>query len=44
MEMPRNVEVRYTPLPKTMIGKLSRKDILLEEKAKAGGNALPPSP
>lgn len=34
MEMPRQVEFRDKPLPKTMIGKLSRKDILLEEKAK----------
>lgn len=36
MEMPRQVEFRDKPLPKTMIGKLSRKDILLEEKAKKG--------
>lgn len=34
MEMPRQIEFRDTPLPKTMIGKLSRKDILAEEKAK----------
>ena len=34
MEMPRHVEFRETPLPKTMIGKLSRKDILAEEAAK----------
>ena len=34
MEMPRQIEFRDKPLPKTMIGKLSRKDILLEEKAK----------
>lgn len=34
MEMPRQIEFRTTPLPKTMIGKLSRKDILAEEKAK----------
>lgn len=34
MEMPRQVEFRDKPLPKTMIGKLSRKDILAEEKAK----------
>lgn len=36
MEMPRQVEFRDTPLPKTMIGKLSRKDILAEEMAKRG--------
>ncbi|PZO86455.1 MAG: dicarboxylate--CoA ligase PimA [Micavibrio aeruginosavorus] len=34
MEIPRQVEFRDKPLPKTMIGKLSRKDILAEEKAK----------
>lgn len=34
MEMPRVIEIRTAPLPKTMIGKLSRKDILAEEKAK----------
>ncbi len=34
MEMPRAIEIRTAPLPKTMIGKLSRKDILAEEKAK----------
>lgn len=34
MEIPRHVEIRDTPLPKTMIGKLSRKDILAEEAAK----------
>lgn len=33
MEMPRQIEFRDKPLPKTMIGKLSRKDILAEEKA-----------
>jgi long-chain acyl-CoA synthetase len=36
MEMPRQVEFRDTALPKTMIGKLSRKDILAEEMAKRG--------
>ena len=35
MEMPRSIEIRDRPLPKTMIGKLSRKDILAEEKMKA---------
>lgn len=32
MEMPRLIEFRSEPLPKTMIGKLSRKDILAEEE------------
>lgn len=31
MEMPKRIEFRDTPLPKTMIGKLSRKDIVAEE-------------
>jgi long-chain acyl-CoA synthetase len=35
MEIPRIIEIRTTPLPKTMIGKLSRKDILAEDKANA---------
>lgn len=34
MEIPRQVEFRDKPLPKTMIGKLSRKDIIAEEMAK----------
>jgi long-chain acyl-CoA synthetase len=34
MELPRTIEIRAKPLPKTMIGKLSRKDILAEEKIK----------
>lgn len=34
MEMPRQIEVRDEPLPKTMIGKLSRKDIVAEEMQK----------
>lgn len=33
IEMPRTIEFRKNPLPKTMIGKLSRKDIIAEEKA-----------
>ena len=33
VEMPRLVEFRDQPLPKTMIGKLSRKDLLAEEAA-----------
>jgi len=32
IEMPRYIEFRDQPLPKTMIGKLSRKDILAEEQ------------
>lgn len=31
MEMPKRIEFRDEPLPKTMIGKLSRKDIVAEE-------------
>lgn len=34
MEIPKRIEFRDQPLPKTMIGKLSRKDILAEEVAK----------
>ncbi|MBN8521570.1 MAG: long-chain fatty acid--CoA ligase [Alphaproteobacteria bacterium] len=32
IEMPKRFEFRDTPLPKTMIGKLSRKDVLAQEK------------
>lgn len=32
IQVPRKFEIRNEPLPKTMIGKLSRKDILKEEK------------
>ncbi|MEM6780465.1 MAG: long-chain fatty acid--CoA ligase [Pseudomonadota bacterium] len=35
MEIPKRVEFREEPLPKTMIGKLSRKDILEEELGKS---------
>jgi long-chain acyl-CoA synthetase len=31
IEMPKDIEFRTEPLPKTMIGKLSRKDIIAEE-------------
>ena len=31
IQMPRKIEFRAEPLPKTMIGKLSRKDIVAEE-------------
>ncbi len=34
MEIPKIIEFRDKPLPKTMIGKLSRKDILAEEKSR----------
>jgi long-chain acyl-CoA synthetase len=34
MEIPKRVEFRDEPLPKTMIGKLSRKDIVEEELSK----------
>jgi len=34
IEVPRQIEIRSEPLPKTMIGKLSRKDILAQEKEK----------
>ncbi|MCB9989951.1 MAG: long-chain fatty acid--CoA ligase [Rhodospirillales bacterium] len=34
IEIPRQIEIRSEPLPKTMIGKLSRKDILAEEQQK----------
>ena len=34
IEMPRKIEFRTEPLPKTMIGKLSRKDIVAEELEK----------
>lgn len=32
IEMPRDIEFRDEPLPKTMIGKLSRKDLIEQEK------------
>ena len=35
LDMPRHVELRAT-LPKTLIGKLSRKELVAEERAKAG--------
>ena len=34
IEMPKAIEIRETPLPKTLIGKLSRKAILEEEAAR----------
>jgi len=35
MEMPKRIEFRDEPLPKTMIGKLSRKDLVAEDEAKS---------
>jgi long-chain acyl-CoA synthetase len=35
IEMPKLIEFRDTPLPKTLIGKLSRKDLIAEDVAKA---------
>jgi long-chain acyl-CoA synthetase len=35
LEMPRVIEFRDEPLPKTMIGKLSKKDVLAQEKSKS---------
>lgn len=34
MEMPKSIELRNEPLPKTLIGKLSRKDVVAQEMAK----------
>jgi long-chain acyl-CoA synthetase len=34
IEMPKEIEFRTEPLPKTMIGKLSRKDIIAQELGK----------
>ena len=36
MEIPKKIEFRDEPLPKTMIGKLSRKDVLAQEKNGGG--------
>ena len=33
IELPRHIEIRDQPLPKTLIGKLSRKDVLAQEKS-----------
>jgi long-chain acyl-CoA synthetase len=38
IEMPKEVEIRDT-LPKTMVGKLSKKELVAEEAAKAAGTA-----
>jgi len=37
MQLPKVIELREEPLPKTMIGKLSRKDIVAQELAKQNG-------
>lgn len=37
IEMPKLIEFRTTPLPKTLIGKLSRKALIAEEEAKTKG-------
>lgn len=34
IEMPKKIEFRKEPLPKTLIGKLSRKDIVAQELEK----------
>jgi long-chain acyl-CoA synthetase len=39
IETPKLIEIRDTPLPKTLIGKLSRKALIEEEAAKAGAAA-----
>jgi long-chain acyl-CoA synthetase len=35
MEIPKRIEIRTEALPKTMIGKLSRKDVIAEDQAKS---------
>ncbi|HEX4504455.1 MAG TPA: long-chain fatty acid--CoA ligase [Alphaproteobacteria bacterium] len=39
IELPKLIEFRDKPLPKTLIGKLSRKDLIAEEAGKAKNNA-----
>jgi long-chain acyl-CoA synthetase len=41
IEMPKLIEFRTTPLPKTLIGKLSRKDLIAEEIARAKPSSPP---
>ena len=43
IEMPKLIEFRDKPLPKTLIGKLSRKDLIAEDVAKAKKDGKPPS-
>lgn len=38
IEIPKKIEIRDDPLPRTMIGKLSRKDILAEDNQDTGDN------
>jgi long-chain acyl-CoA synthetase len=39
IELPKSIEIRDT-LPKTMVGKLSKKELIAEEETKAGGGSL----
>jgi long-chain acyl-CoA synthetase len=41
IEMPKMIEFRDKPLPKTLIGKLSRKDLIAEDVAKAKKDGKP---
>jgi long-chain acyl-CoA synthetase len=43
IEMPKLIEFRDQPLPKTLIGKLSRKDLIAEDVAKAAKDGKPSS-
>jgi long-chain acyl-CoA synthetase len=43
IEMPKLIEFRDKPLPKTLIGKLSRKDLIAEDVAKAATDGKPSS-
>ena len=43
IEMPKMIEFRDKPLPKTLIGKLSRKDLIAEDVAKAKKDEKPSS-
>jgi long-chain acyl-CoA synthetase len=43
IELPKLIEFRDKPLPKTLIGKLSRKDLIAEEVAKAKKERADPS-
>jgi long-chain acyl-CoA synthetase len=39
IELPKSIEIRDS-LPKTMVGKLSKKELIAEEETKAGGGSL----
>lgn len=43
VQIPSQIEIRDEPLPKTMIGKLSRKDLVEEEKAQQNDDGNSPS-